>query len=460
MVVMPNLDRTLQGLLEKDKQHLASTDLPIITVSASFKEDLKGWYGLPEDETVPDVVLSRAHYSMALAIAKQAWGIRHTASLEAPTTAEISELRKHKAWIFDPTNYVSQSDWKKVLITEQVGKTLARHPTLKTFKDFIDKWGRNKLPILSSIQPSLVHVAQDLQHPILSLHIAAGNILAQSGKTVLQVITDPHIRSDYLINSERSNMFFCVFDHKTKTDFLEKAALAGKTVDPARVTVTGPPIDPQVHACRLQKRIWHPTSGAPLRLCITTGGLGTNKIEIETLLRQLLPAIKADPTWLQLLVYTSTQKDIYYLVQELASEYQINPGASVETESSLRVLYHPQIVDANQLLLTYGFPWADGFITKPSGDMAYDAVASGSFVLSLQEWGEWEINIKNIFEQREISRRAQPAQIVEQLRALSQRQTPHGAWITQAMQKTRALPPLFTAGAQNIVRTYHDLKRK
>jgi len=437
---LATLDPTLKRLLTQDKGHLETTRLPIITVSASFKEDLKGWYGLPENESLPDIVLSRAHYSMALAIATQAWG---------------KKIDKEKAWIFDPTNYVSQEDWKKIQLTELVGKTLARHSLLKSLKDIIDKWGRNKLPILSSIQPSLLHVTKDMSHPILSLHIAAGNILAESGKTVLQVITDPHIRSDYLTNADRSNMSFCVFDHKTKTDFLEKSFLLGKQIEADKVIVTGPPVDPRVIAARSRKPAWKP--GRPLKICITTGGLGTNKPEIASIFEQLLPLMRTEQ--LQLIIYCSTQKDIYTEICEQAADYRIKLGNFGDKDTSLRVFYHPQIVDANELLIEYGFPWADGFITKPSGDMAYDAAAAGCFILSLKEWGEWETNIRNIFEQKNISRIAQTDQIRLQLEVLTQPLGNHSSWITQAMQKTNTLDPLFTSGTQNIISAYQKLAR-
>lgn len=434
------LEPALAKLLDKDRRHLETTQVPIITVSASFKEDLKGMYGLPENETLPDVVLSRAHYSMALAVATQAWG---------------KGLDKEKAWVFDPTNYVSRDDWKKIQFTEFVGKTLARNSFLKSFKDFIDRWGRNKLPILSSIQPSLEYVSKDLDRPILSLHIASGNILAEAGKTVVQVVTDPHVRSDYLTNAERSNMFFCVFDHKTRTDFLEQAALLGKQISPEKVIVTGPPVDPRVLKARVGKTAWK--ASRPLRLCITTGGLGTNKPEIQSIFEQLLPWIRSGQV--QVIIYCSTQKDIYTAICDQAAEYQIKLGSFGNENSGLRVFYHPQIVDANELLIKYGFPWADGFITKPSGDMAYDAAAAGCFILTLKEWGEWEENIRHIFEERGISRRAQTEKIREQLEVLMKPLDEHASWITQAMQKTRGLDPLFTSGAQNIIRAYQKVVR-
>lgn len=431
---MPTLlDPTLEKVFAQDKANLEQTAIPIVTVSASYKEDIKGMFGYPEDETVRDIVLSRAHYSMALGIAMTAWG---------------AKLDPTKAWVVDPTNYVSAKDWASIQFTEAVGKILARQPFLKKLKDIVDKMGRSKLPILKSIAPPLLHLTQRINKPILSLHIAAGNLLAEQNKTIIQVITDPHVRDEYLTNAYRPNFTLCVFDDRTKTEVLEKAAVLGVDADPQRVIVTGPPIDPRIIEARHHKKPWRQ---GPVRLCLTTGGLGTNKGEMRKVLNQLLPELRRRPHHFQLLIYTATHPDIYRMVLEMAKAEHISLGAVTDKNAKLRVIYHPQIVDANEMLIKYGFPWADGFITKPSGDMAYDAAASGSFVLSLAEWGEWEVKIKETFEQLGIARRADIDHIVTQLGALMDSTGQAQSWIETAMHKAQTIDPLFLNGSKKIL---------
>jgi len=449
---MPALfDRALMRSRKQDKKYLEQTRLPIVTVSATFREDLKEMHGFHENEQIRDIVFSRAHYSMAVGIAVAAWG---------------KKVDPDKAWIIDPTNYVSHNHWRSIILTESIGKILARHPLLKFLKDLVDKFGRQKLPILASITPPLLYLCHEVKKPILSLHIATGNILAAQGKKVVQVITDPHVRADYLTNAHLPNMTFCVFDERTKNEFLEKAKLHNIDADPKRVTVTGPPVDPRIIACRDKKIAWR---SGPLKICITTGGLGTNKPEIHSLLNQLLPELHTKkPRW-QLMVYAGTQRDIKDLaltatlqqhigtklikshdpetfMAEAQSHEQLDPRA-------LTVLYHPQIIDANELLLQYAFPWAHGFITKPSGDMAYDAAASGSFMLTLKEWGEWEHNIKEIFEQQGIAREAHVSNIVKQLEFCMQAQGRSQSWIERAMLQANSMDKLFLNGAREIVKT-------
>jgi len=436
-----HIDPHLTDLLELDKQRLESSQLPIITVSGTFTEDLKRLSGLPFNETDHDVVYSRAHFSMALAIATEAWG---------------HSIDPQMAWMVDPTNHVDSKDWLKIQLTETIGKTLARHSFLKKLKDIVDQFGRNKLPILKAIEPSLLHLTSDLTQPILSLHIAVGNIIAPTGRQVVQVVTDPHVRYDYLNYAQLPTMTFCVFDQKTKTEFLEKAALADKKVDPDRVIVTGPPIDRRIIAAGIAKRTWQPTH--PLRLCITTGGLGTNKAEIEQLLTQLLPQLQHRASAYQLVVYAGTQSDIANMVKNLAEQHHVALGDLADTKAHLRLIYHPQIMDANEALITYGFPWADGFISKPSGDMAYDAVGSGAFLLTLQEWGDWELNVRAVFEQLEVSRPAQVSHILAQLQALTDT-THQDSWVASAMKKTQQLDSPFLEGAQRIISTVRNVKK-
>ncbi len=438
---MPELfDKFLVKTLQKDKQLLENSEIPTVTVSAAYKEDLKRVHGYPDDDTIPDVVFSRAHYSMAAGIAVQAWG---------------DKVNPKKMWVVDPTNYVSSKQWSSILLTENIGKLLARNPFLKTLKDIVDKFGRQKLPILNSITPPLLHLTENIKYPILSLHIAAGNILAGQGKRIVQVITDPHVRDEYVFYSDKKNIIFCVFDEQTKTEFLEKAALLGKQADPDRVIVTGPPVDPRVIACRKKKLPWR--SGC-LNLCLTTGGLGTNIPEIMVVAEQLIPQLKQKTCNFKLLIYASTHQDIKNKIIELAKENNMTIGTSSDTSAKLRMIYHPQIVDANEELIKYAFPWAHGFITKPSGDMAYDAAASGSFILTLNEWGEWEEKIREIFEQKEISRVALTENIVTQLEVLTSTQGKAQSWVEKAMLNAQKIDPLFLNGSEEIIQAVKDFK--
>lgn len=454
---MPNLlDPTLAKTLIKDQAKLAQTALPILTVSASYKEDIKGFYGYPEDDDLPDIVFSRAHYSMALAIAISAWGSQSDLAGFSPT--KKSKIDPKKAWIADPTNYVSEADWNKIRLTELVGKVLARKPLLHQLKEFVDKFGRKKLPILSSIEQPLMMLAQDIDSPILSLHIAVGNFLAPMGKTVVQVITDPHVRPEYLDYAHLKNLHYCVFDQATKTDVLELAAFRGKALSEDRVVVTGPPVDPRIVAMRAKKTAWR---SGKLKLCLTTGGLGTNKTELLLILEQLLPVLRArkNELDLSLLIYAGTHFDIKQAVINLAKKHRVAISNLDDRSAKLRVIYHPQIIDANELLVQHGFNWADGFITKPSGDMAYEAAAAGCFILTLKEWGEWEHNIRARFETLGIARKAQVDQIVGQLTALTSSGGKSGSFIESAMNSALKLDPLYLRGASQIIKAYVGVKK-
>jgi len=220
-------------------------------------------------------------------------------------------------------------------------------------------------------------------------------------------------------------------------------------------------------------------------LCITTGGLGTNKGEIKQLLQQLLPELQKNPSPYQILVYAGTHQDIYQMVADLAESAKIKlnkitafdpanfiPGGNLNKlnhqqstklkikNEKLSVIYHPQIMDANELLVHLAFPWADGFISKPSGDMAYDAVASGSFLLTLQEWGEWEHNIRQIFADLNIAKKARVEDIVAQLEELRSSNNKELSWIEQAMRKAKEVDPLFTQGVKRIVEVVRKLENK
>lgn len=135
-----------------------------------------------------------------------------------------------------------------------------------------------------------------------------------------------------------STKYWFVFDDKTKIELLEKAALIDKEIDSERIIVTGPPIDPRIVASASKKQPWR---SGPLRLCITTGGLGTNKAEILHLLEKLLPELHKSHCPYELLVYVSTQRDIYTEVLALAGKQQVTVSPLAKTDAKLRVIYDP-----------------------------------------------------------------------------------------------------------------------
>ena len=85
---MPSLTPSLRQTKKLDAKYLKTTKVPIITVSGTYKEDLKGLHHLPENDLLQDIVLSRAHYSMAIGVAAEAWK---------------NKLDPQEAWLVDPT---------------------------------------------------------------------------------------------------------------------------------------------------------------------------------------------------------------------------------------------------------------------------------------------------------------------------------------------------------------------
>ena len=163
-----------------------------------------------------------------------------------------------------------------------------------------------------------------------------------------------------------------------------------------------------------------------------------------------MPELRKKKPAYQILLYAGTHEDFAQAVTELAKENRVAIGDIADRKAKLRLIHHPQIVDANELLIKYGFPWAHGFITKPSGDMAYDAAASGSFILTLAEWGEWEERIRVIFEQKNIGRRLDVDAVVQQLQVLCSARGQAQSWVEQAMLNAYKLEPLFLNGARKL----------
>ncbi|MBI2007444.1 MAG: hypothetical protein HYS83_01960, partial [Candidatus Blackburnbacteria bacterium] len=415
----------LSKTLHDDRHRFEEVDVPVVTTSASFRRAIAR--SLKEEPRLVDndIVLSRAHFSMAVGVMREA------------------TERKLTAWLVDPINYVSDRDWKKIILLVQAGYLVAKFPVLKQIKDFLDTVARGKLPLTQAITSPLLYATERASKPIISLHYETGNILARDGKKVLQVITDPHIRPQYLYEAQRENIYFAVFDRQTKDDFLARAERLGKSVDPKKVVVTGPPVDPRIVKSR-RKKDSEAVGKRGLRLAVTTGGLGQNKTEIEKALRSIAPQIKGGD--IRVVLYASTLLHFKKLYSDIAREFDIREGSIEDEDANVRILYYPSIIDANQALIDHVFGWADGFLTKPSGDMAYDAAAAGCFLLLLEPWGEWEENVGRVFTNLGIAQKAEPGVFDKQIGKLSS-----SGWIRQAIDKALNLDPLFLNGAKKIV---------
>jgi len=422
-----------------EERHLLETvQIPIVTVSATFKEQLEKEFGEKPSQESPDVTFSRAHYSMANALVVAA------------------AKRKKSFWMIDPTNYVSARDWPKIMFTQKMGRIIARNPLLKELKDIMDTRLRNQLPLTNAIREPLTYVAGRVSRPVISLHYEAGNILLENGKTVLQVVTDPHVRPQYLTHADNPKLTWAVFDETTKARLIELGYILGHKIAEKRVVVTGCPVDPRI----MQKDRNQATTGfkrRPLRLAITTGGLGTNKDEIERILTQLASAIKSGDV--HLAAYAGVHEDFQIMFARFAREHHLKVHDHHDVNAPLRILRADDIVEANELLLDYIFPWADGIITKPSGDMAYEAVAAGCFLLTLRPWGEWEENIREYFEQLGVSRRLDKDNVVAQLQAITTLPVhPGQPWVELALGRARHLAPGIIKGADNILKLYSHLR--
>ncbi len=421
-----------------EERHLLETvEIPIVTVSATFKEELIKEFGENPVEVTPDVTFSRAHYSMANALVVAA------------------THNKKTFWMIDPTNYVSAKDWPKIMFTQRMGRLIARSPLLKELKDLMDTRLRNQLPLTSAIKEPLTYVTGRVTRPIISLHYEAGNILLENGKTVLQVVTDPHVRPQYLTHADNPKLSWAVFDELTKARLIELGYILGHKIDEKRVTVTGCPVDPRIILKDKNTAITG-YRHRPLRLAITTGGLGTNKDEITTLLTNLSPAIKKGEV--HIAAYCGVHEDFETMFTTFARVHRIKIGENHDVQAPFRIFHGHDIVDANELLLDYVFPWADGFISKPSGDMAYEAIAAGCFLLTLHPWGEWEENIRAVTEGMGVSIRADIENIVAQLQAITHMPIEKNKpWVELALEKAQHHAKPLSQGAFNILKLHTKL---
>ncbi|MFH1971041.1 MAG: hypothetical protein ABIJ05_01505 [Patescibacteria group bacterium] len=423
---LPPEELDLKHAVLHERQLLGKTEVPIITISATYRKELADKY-YSTVHTASDVVFSRAHYSMAEAVRE--------AANEMKKTAHMS----------DPTNFVSHKEWSSIEFTETVGQLMARNRFLKWIKDRIDTIVRSKLPIGKAVFKPLEYLSENINCPVISLHYEVGNILVKKfNKNVIQMVTDPHVRPQYLYCLPSKKIIYCLFDEETKEDFLLEAKRQKREVYDNQLIVTGPPVDPRI--CEIGKIKKKIEKGKPINLAVCTGGLGTNLSEIKKVLEQLAPLLKP-PEKIRLFLYAGTHRDFRNFFEEFANKLHIRVGNLDDEMADIRILYEDSIVDANNNLIKYMFPWAHGVVTKPSGDMAYDAAAAGCFMLFLEPWGVWEENIQKRFIKRKIGFDISLEHNYKNL--LLDRS--ENSKLMQAMENSYKLPNIFREGSKNIV---------
>jgi hypothetical protein len=426
---LPPKELDLRAALHQERLLFEKVAVPIVTVSATFRKELADRYQSLV-HTPADVIYSRGHYSMAEAVRQQALALGKTVQLS------------------DPTNFVSKKDWKKIEFTEKVGRLTARNKLLKAIKDRLNSVMRGNLPITKAITPPLLYLTGTTPCPIISMHYETGNILTKAGKVVVQAVTDPHVHTQYLAALPSPNITYAVFDQQTKSSLLKQARELKKEVSDDQVVVTGPFVDPRIAALGIkEKKI---AKGVPVNLAVTTGGLGTNLNEIKAVLKKFEPLL-VPPEKIRLFLYASTHADFRDFFEDFARENHIRIGNLDDQEARIRVLYDDSIVDANENLIKYMFPWAHGIITKPSGDMAYDGAAAGCFLLFLKPWGDWEESVKNIFQKNGVGRTLDLDCADQQLRQLMTKGD-----LADSLKAAHKLPPLFREGCQSLLKLHSE----
>lgn len=425
---LPDNEITNSKILHAYRHKLENIEVPIVTLSASFKRDLLGRdIKIKTDE----IIFSRAHYSMAQAIIIEA------------------HYQHKRAYLIDPLNFLSKSDWQRLSRIEFVGRLTARFKILKKLKDLLDNIIRNQISLKSAIEKPLIYAVEHVKKPIISLHYETGNLLASHFKKVLQIVTDPHVRPHYLAEAERENITFAVFDKKTKKEFMEKARLKGLKLFSEKIVVTGPPVDRRIVTAREGKNS-SAFKKRPLRLVVTTSGLGSNFYEIKNFLDDISNSVKTGKV--ELILYAGTHPDFYKMFLNFIGQIGLEEFDE-NSQGPVRIIFDNSLVRANKRLIKSAFYWADGFATKPSGDMAYDAVAAGCFLLTFEPWGEWEENIYDIFSEKAIATKVEVGSAGKQINDLID-----NGWIERAIDNAIKIDRIFLNGSKNIVDLQSKLK--
>lgn len=84
--------------------------------------------------------------------------------------------------------------------------------------------------------------------------------------------------------------------------------------------------------------------------------------------------------------------------------------------------------------------------------MTYDAAAAGCFLLFLESWGEWEVNIQDRFMKNGAGFDLNVSSSLTQIKHLIQ-----SGKLAEGLEAANKLPELFRSGSKNILKLHQNL---
>ncbi len=315
--------------------------------------------------------LSRAHATIAQSVAQV---------LNGATDVYVDVLQ-----------YVNNRDFLKFEKLARRAKRVASSPRLHDVYNRYSPLIRRIVNPDKKVQPVVDYFAKSIASrgdntPVITTHYSVGNALLESlkargdGRSVVHYVTDPsHIHTQYLKHKDDPRTHYFVFDKATAS------ALEDAGVDADKISVTGFSTHPDLSPAEARS-----VADRKLRVGIFTGGVGTNRAEIETIVQNFNPENQ------QLVVYCGTHTDIMESSLGLVSRNlrtKIVPAQNFQ-ESDIGDEHIVFVVGTS---LEGAVPasykvlnWSDVVATKPSGDIAIEAVLSGHPVIPLSHWGVQE----------------------------------------------------------------------
>jgi len=351
---------------EKDvkevQDKLAKADIPVITIAGSVQI---GGY------------LTMAHDSMMQAF------------------LEAAENKKIEAYGVDVLDYLTTEKERKgildmaklprIVVRTEMGSRLLHNPIVQKLRGGLGFEEVLKDKILKLVDK----VSKD--KVIVTYHYGTAKTLVEAGYKVLVAVTDPSVELthngyfDFLNSENKDRVFYGTMDKETKDWFIKEIGIPKKNIKEVGCFVSPKIIKAGSKKIKNREKRWEECTQGEERFHISlfTGGLGTNFWEMRDAVLNLVPLLCDEKITIDVFFNTNTDLDKHLkdVLKKVCCKEKISIFSSIDKE------------ELNNKSIEI-FKKTDLVLTKPSGDKAFEALASAAIPLFLFPLHPHEIMIR------------------------------------------------------------------
>ncbi len=415
---------TTEKDVKQAQEKLAKADIPVITIAGS--PQIGGY-------------LTMAHDSMMQAF------------------LEAAEDKGIKAYGLDVLDFLTTEEERKgildmaklprIVVRTEMGSRLLHNPIVQKLRGGLGFEEVLKDKILKLIDK----VSKD--KVIVTYHYGTAKTLVEAGYKVMIAVTDPSVELthngyfDFLTSENKERVFYGTMDKATKEWFVKEINVFEKNIKEVGCFVSPQMIKAGKEKIKNRDVRWEKcTKGnEKFHISLFTGGLGTNFWEMRDAVLNFLCMLCKDKITVDVFFNTNSDLDKHLndVLKKVGCDEDINIFSSKDKDK------------LNKKSIEI-FKKSDLVLTKPSGDKAFEAIASGAIPLFLFPLHPHEVVIREYVMNGGVGEIAKIEDLKEQVESIlfNKKKFTSQVYKTQNMENKN---PIKLDGVNNLLKYWQEI---